>query len=404
MLRGRRYVPSLPRWWQRAVALGSAMPRAVISYRRARARPPADGLPVAPRRLRQASEVALDEFLITAQSAFRAVPQEREMAASVDRLAVVGQILADHAPGDLHRTPPPLSPSSLEPTRWMRSNFETLTWPSPPALPDVLRVAAPWVTQPETATVCARIMRHPGAPRPWVICVHGAEQGLSHDVVAFRAKHLHVGLGLNVAMPVLPLHGPRKVKGSEAPGFDVATNVAFGILGVAEIRQLIRWIRSDVDQPVGIYGVSLGGYMVSLLAGVEDDIDLVIAGIPVVSMQRLLARHLVRSGGREGRVLASLLRSDPVHSVERFVDPLAFTPAVALERRFVFGGLTDRVTTPQHTLALWRHWDEPSVVWYPGGHIGHFWAGDVRAFVDGALSQLTEGSHTVSAASSSFVT
>jgi hypothetical protein len=131
--------------------------------------------------------------------------------------------------------------------------------------------------------------------------------------------------------------------------------------------------------------------MVSLVAGIEDDLDIAIAGIPVISMQRLLARHLVRSGGREGRVLASMLRSDAVDSVERFVDPLAFAPTVALDRRFVFGGLTDRVTTPQHTLALWRHWGEPSVVWYPGGHIGHFWAGDVRAFVDGALSRLGDG-------------
>ena len=234
-------------------------------------------------------------------------------------------------------------------------------------------------------------MRHPGASRPWVICVHGAEQGLSHDIVAFRAKHLHERLGLNVALPVLPLHGPRKVDGWQAPGFDVATNVTCAILGVAEIRQLIRWIRSGSDEPVGIYGVSLGGYMASLVAGVEDDLDLAIAGIPVISMQRLLARHLVRSGGREGRVLASMLRSDAVDSVERFVDPLSFAPAMAHDRRFVFGGLTDRVTTPRHTLDLWRHWGEPSIVWYPGGHVGHFWAGDVRAFVDRALAGLTDG-------------
>src|SRR6478672_6233663 len=121
MPRGRGRRPALPRSIQRLVTLVMAVPRAAISYRRAGARPPADGLPVAPRHFRQASEVALDEVLIAAQAAIRAVPHEREMGASIDRLEVVGHILSSSEPADLHPVPPPLVPKSVTPTRWMRS-------------------------------------------------------------------------------------------------------------------------------------------------------------------------------------------------------------------------------------------------------------------------------------------
>ena len=46
--------------------------------------------------------------------------------------------------------------------------------------------------------------------RPWLVCVHGAEMGRAAlDLALFRAWHLHEDLGLNVVLPVLPMHGPR---------------------------------------------------------------------------------------------------------------------------------------------------------------------------------------------------
>jgi hypothetical protein len=55
----------------------------------------------------------------------------------------------------------------------------------------------------------ALMLRHV-KPRPWLICVHGTEMGrAAFDLTVFRAWHLHRDLGVNVVLPVLPMHGPR---------------------------------------------------------------------------------------------------------------------------------------------------------------------------------------------------
>ena len=63
--------------------------------------------------------------------------------------------------------------------------------------------------RPFTNREYALLLRHK-EDRPWLVCVHGAEMGRAAlDLMLFRAWHLHEDLGLNVVLPVLPMHGPR---------------------------------------------------------------------------------------------------------------------------------------------------------------------------------------------------
>ena len=56
------------------------------------------------------------------------------------------------------------------------------------------------------------LRHHDDQPRPWLVCVHGFGTGSPMlDFPAFRAGYLHRELGLNLAMPVLPVHGPAEV-------------------------------------------------------------------------------------------------------------------------------------------------------------------------------------------------
>jgi hypothetical protein len=67
-----------------------------------------------------------------------------------------------------------------------------------------------WVSYTATEREYALLLRHP-EPRPWLVCIHGAEMGRAAlDLRLFRARHLHQHLGLNVVLPVLPMHS-RKV-------------------------------------------------------------------------------------------------------------------------------------------------------------------------------------------------
>jgi hypothetical protein len=68
------------------------------------------------------------------------------------------------------------------------------------------------------------------------------------------------------------------------------------------------------------------------------------------------------------------------------VSPLAMPSRVPKDCRFIFAGLGDRMAVPEQALALWEHWDRPSVRWFPGNHVGYLWSSKVADYVDGVLA------------------
>jgi acetyl esterase/lipase len=153
-----------------------------------------------------------------------------------------------------------------------------------------------------------------------------------------------------------------------------------------DVRRLIAWLRAEEQaRQVGLMGQSLGGHVAALVAGLEDGLSCVVAGIPVVDLPDLFRRHsppaIARLAQRHG-VLGPL--SDAVH---RVVSPLAMACRVPAEGRFVFGGLGDRMATFGHAHRLWLHWERPKLATYEGGHVGFYWSGAVRRFVTDALGE-----------------
>ena len=133
-----------------------------------------------------------------------------------------------------------------------------------------------------------------------------------------------------------------------------------------------------------LYGVSLGAYVASLLTGLVDGIDAVVAGIPVVDFPEMFRKqspHHIRLRAVEHEILDG--NAEIVH---RVVSPLAFAPKVAHGRRFIFAGLGDRMAPPTQAHALWRHWDEPEIAWYAGNHVGYLWSRQVTAFLNHSLT------------------
>jgi hypothetical protein len=231
------------------------------------------------------------------------------------------------------------------------------------------------------------LLRHP-EPRPWLVCVHGTEMGRAGvDLRLFRAWHLHEDLGLNVVLPVLPLHGPRKrglPKTATLPGGDVMDNVHATAQAVWDIRRVLTWIRLQEPQSaIGLTGMSLGGYMAALVASLDGGLTCAILGVPVADLVDVLSRH------------SGLSRDDPrrdtiemARPLGRMVSPLSLTPRVRLQGRFVYGGLADRVVHPrEQVIRLWEHWGKPEIVWYPGGHTGFFRSRPVHDFIDTALER-----------------
>ena len=290
-------------------------------------------------------------------------------------------------PGLLFAPPPPLTDIEIHPVRQRGRTYERFVFTSgyTPEEGDPGRER--WLGYTANERVYGLMLRH-REPRPWLVCIHGTEMGRAAlDLTLFRAWHLHDDFGLNIAIPVLPQHGPRArglPKGKAFPGEEILDDGHFAAQAVWDVRRLLSWIRAqEPGQKVGLNSISMGGFVAALVAGIDDDLTCAVLGVPVADLVELLGRH------------AGFHRGDPrMRVVElaaplgRMVSPLSLTPKVPMAGRFIYGGVADRLVHPhEQVVRLWEHWGRPEIVWYRGGHTGFFTARPVQKFIDDAIVQ-----------------
>jgi pimeloyl-ACP methyl ester carboxylesterase len=338
--------------------------------------PDIDGAPPAERGLALAAQVGVDEALLATMMVSMPFPRrndyeriEREAAEARDLFEARGWL---EKPEDYHRTPPPLEAPHLRPARARRLAYEHLSFESDyephPEEPGHDR----WLGYVPNRVAHAWLVRHrDDRPRPWLICIHGYQMGHPWvDLAAFPPPWLHQRLGLNLVLPVLPLHGRRRIGRRSGDGFlmgDLLDTVHAEAQAMWDLRRLVGWVRSQGASRVGVMGYSLGGYNTALLASLEPGLDCAIAGIPATDFTRLFFRHgpvpTLRHAEERG------MRADRMAETFRVISPLALKPRLPRERRYVFGAVADRLVPADQVRDLWRHWEEPAIQWYQGGHI-----------------------------------
>ncbi len=357
-----------------------------------RLRPRAEGeVPPTPPSLALALQAALDETVLTVVRLTHRLPPpdeiervEREATDAVAMFRARGWL---DDPAGYHVHPPPLTDVTLRKARTGAIRYTVMSFESEYAPHPDEPGRERWLEDRANRTAYVWMLRHE-EPRPWLLCVHGAAMGqATADLRVFRAAWLHTVLGLNVALPIQPRHGPRRAGlpiGVGFPNQDLMDNVHAVAQSIWDIRRLLHWIRdTQAGERIGVQGLSLGGYTVALLAGIESDLSCVILGVPAVDFTILMEQHApsrFRSDPRLDRLTA--LASD----VHRVISPLAFAPKVPYDRRFIYAGLTDRLIHPVRQVnALWEHWDQPDITWFPGGHVGFFVSRPVRDLLERAL-------------------
>jgi dienelactone hydrolase len=346
-----------------------------------------------------ALQAYLDEVLVAVLRHPELLPKESDCASAAADIERLRDLFAREGwldrPVAYHRDPPP--PHDIETWDEHRAglSFEHAAfssgWEPNPMEPGWAR----WMAHESNQTVHAWVSRVPGRHhRSWLVCAHGLGMGNNPamDLRAFRASQL-ARWGINVVVPVLPLHGPRasgRGRGEDLMTIDMVDSMHGVAQAAWDVRRLIRWLREEQGaEQVGVIGYSLGGLVASIVAGLEDDLTCVIAGIPVVDLPHLVRRHsppdIARLADTSG-VLGP--GADEVH---RVVSPLAMECKVPFDRRFIFAGLADRMSTFGHARRLWLHWDRPAFETYAGGHVGFFWSPAVKRFVDEALRRSYTG-------------
>jgi pimeloyl-ACP methyl ester carboxylesterase len=277
--------------------------------------------------------------------------------------------------------PPPPQPEVHETRSAGRAGADHLidvTYPSTyqPFLPQFRDELASY---PENLTARARIYAH-RQPRPAIICLHGWGGGAWWlEERAFLVAYL-VRIGLDVVLFQLPYHGDRTPRlgsrsGSLFPSQNVVrTNEAFG-QAIYDLRGLAMYLRERGAPAVGVTGMSLGGYTSALWASLDDTLAFAAPMIPAVSMSGLMWQHGKATSARRRAEKVGVSREllDQVFAVHA---PLTRPVKLPRERLLIVGGRGDRITPPEQARALWRHWGEPDLHWFPGGHLAQVGRGD----------------------------
>ncbi|VBA37737.1 hypothetical protein LAUMK191_02084 [Mycobacterium attenuatum] len=350
-----------------------------------------DELPIARPTIALAAQAFRDEIVLMGLKARRPVSDGHVFERIRDEVAAGLEFYGNRGwlgrPRGFFADPPQLAEVMVRKVKDRRRTFYRLQFDSGyapyPGEPGAKR----WLEYGASNREYALLLRH-SEPRPWLVCVHGTEMGRAPlDLALFRSWKLHDELGLNIVMPVLPMHGPRArglPKGAVFPGEDVLDNVHATAQGVWDIRRLLSWIRlQEPESLIGLNGLSLGGYLASLVASLEEGLTCAILGVPVADLVELLGRH------------SGLHPDDPrrdtvkvAEPIGRMISPLSLIPLVPMAGRFIYAGVADQLVHPREQVTrLWEHWGKPEIVWYPGGHAGFFRSRPVQRFVEEALQQ-----------------
>jgi hypothetical protein len=353
-----------------------------------------------------AAKVALDDAILASMAVTAPLPHpgdaERirtEVQHALELYRVRGWL---EEPESYHQRPPPLDDPELQPARVARMDYEHLSFESGYEPPAHVPGRERWLSRNSNRTAHAWVLRHPGEPRPWLLCIHGYQMGHpAVDLRAFRARRLHRQLGLNLVCAVLPFHGPRKAGWRSGDGFitgDYLELLHAEAQAMWDLRRILSWIRSQSAPAIGVYGLSLGGYNTALLAALEEDLACAVAGIPATDFTRLAWRHgpqvLVRHAERLGIV------RDDVQLLLSVVSPLVLRPRVPLEGRYIFAATADRLVPADQVYDLWIHWGRPRIAWFQGSHLSFQWEPEVAATLDAALARLKKAAEASSSAGS----
>lgn len=337
------------------------------------------------RRVGLVAAAALDGLLLATFRQLRAPSTDDSFAGPLaEASALIGHLDRRGvfaAPETYHRAPS--APTIEAVTRRVgRTRFGHATYPSPyrpePDVPGALRFDA----EAGNDVVHAWLLRQ-RVRAPWIVCLHGAGMGDPlADMVAFRAARLHRS-GFNVAIPVLPHHGPRGAGRFQVafPGEDPTKNFHAAAQAVADVRALLAYIESCHERSV-LFGISLGAYVAGAVAALEPNLAGVIVGVPVVDIANLMRTHapprFIRHPAFE-QFCAIAAKLDAVTS------PLGLpAPDESLPKR-IWAGRADRLVRPTEVERLAAHWSGTEVCWYSGGHMGFLTARSVHNYIAQSL-------------------
>ena len=285
------------------------------------------------------------------------------------------------------------------PARSANHRYTSLTWLDDYEVPADEPGAARYAEHRSNRLARAALVEQ-RASRPWLVCVHGFGMGSPGlDLRRFAPSTCARTSASTSRFPVLPFHGRRNPGGdailTRGPGDRRPRQPPRAGPGRVGRPTAPALLRERTDQPIGLMGLSLGGAVAATVASLDEP-DAVLLLAPAVDLPTLMQEVGARFSPDE--VAASTL-AERSRVVLAPVSPLALEPKVPVDRRAIFSGTLDLFAKPStQAVALWRHWDEPELHWYHGGHVSLFWSPSARKGIDASLRRMGLASRADAAA------
>ena len=227
-----------------------------------------------------------------------------------------------------------------------------------------------WETRSEAGDWLATRLPARGMPRGAVILLHGwLATRLQVAFTAGLAAPLR-DLGIEVWVPRLPAHCERTpqgaISGERCLSADLVTTGEAVRLAVAETKALSDWLRGRVGS-VGLWGVSLGGWVAALTLTTKTAIDAAVLWTPVIDPQNTMWDSPLTAPIRDALVDAGVDR-DLTDEAFRKYSPGHRRLQLRSDDVVLIGARFDNVVDPRSLFDLEHRWDVP-VRWFPHGHI-----------------------------------
>ena len=204
-----------------------------------------------------------------------------------------------------------------------------------------------------------------GAPNQPSFSSTAGDDAINH-FVRFPKMALNLkARGLNEVTLELPYHFRRRPRArlGAASNFlsaDIFRTAQASAQAVAELRTLIRWLRAQGCPRVGLFGISLGGWLSGLTA-CHEPLDALALAAPVTRLDRAIEEMAFCKSIR----LA--LRGQVIHLGG--LNLIAQTPLVPREKILLIEATHDLFIPRETVEALWESWGRPEI-WRVGmGHV-----------------------------------
>jgi len=304
-----------------------------------------------------------------------------ERLAHVERMRALAAIRDEYAAPELWRTPDAFftPPAPVDPPlRQVREMSDGVAvfdaaWPSA-FVPHLPAIRDSYLAHEENRTARARLYLG-RSPRPALVLVHGYLAGQW----TFEERAWPIGWlarRYDLALTLLPFHALRADARRRGPPPFPGANPRVSNEGfrqaIFDLRALIGVLRARGAPSVGVMGMSLGGYTVSLLATIEPGLASLAPIIPLASLADFALEQGRLGTGDEARA-----QRDALEEANRIVSPFARPSLVPPERVLVVAARRDHITPIAHAERLARHFGAKTVL-FEGGHLLQF--GRAEAF------------------------